>query len=689
MKGARAAFCHLADGQQVLPQPDTRAVFELKVHSFSSGRSICRPSRDCRIFFRMCLKHSQNVIDPEPPCTYGNASTEALSADPSSISESAPMKVNVSFKWPGSFSLILEAWITDSSGSKSTGDQDNLLSRVASLGRQTVGQQWSQQVHQDNQSQLGFSYRVVCINNYHGEDCSSLCRPRNDTFGHYHCDADGRRHCMEGWSGQYCTDPICAGGCGEDRGFCESPGRCKCHEGWEGNRCDTCKRHPGCLHGTCLQPWQCNCKEGWGGLYCDQDLNYCTNHRPCQNRASCTNTGEGSYTCACRPGFSGMNCEVETNECDSNPCRNGGSCKDLLNGYSCACPQGFYGTECQISAMRCADGPCFNGGTCQEADTGGYSCRCPAGFTGSNCEKRMDRCSSSPCANGAQCRDLGSRLVCRCRPGFTGPLCETNIDDCASNPCLNAGTCTDGVGGFSCTCTLGFSGKDCSVRSSPCDFVPCSNGGTCYAHFTGPVCRCPPGFVGERCEYSLSPPTARPPAGGDSSPALIAAIALGLMTLSLLLCAAVHVLRQLRRGRKLAAISRSVKNDLETVNNRNAVIGGGGPNNGGVVGAPLGGLKEREAFLLPGGPCKVSNKDAALAEKSGDNVSMFKNKMADCNLAKEERRLEKNKFDPISQKHDSSAIVPPLSLAKDGLYHPLFIIPEPTEQSVFATEVQL
>ncbi|MED6267075.1 hypothetical protein CHARACLAT_008443 [Characodon lateralis] len=256
--------------QTVVTQPPTKAVFELKVHSFNSSRIICRQSQDCRIFFRMCLKHSQSVINPEPPCTYGNASTDALSADPSSISESAPMKVNVSFKWPGSFSLILEAWITDSSGLKSTGDQNNLLSRVASLHRQTVGDQWSQHVHQGNQSKLGFSYRVVCIENYHGEDCSAYCRPRNDTFGHFHCDSKGSRHCLEGWSGQYCTDPICAGGCGEDRGICESPGKCKCHEGWEGKHCDMCKRHPGCLHGTCQQPWQCNCKEGWGGLYCNQ-----------------------------------------------------------------------------------------------------------------------------------------------------------------------------------------------------------------------------------------------------------------------------------------------------------------------------------------------------------------------------------------------------------------------------------
>ncbi|XP_014826970.1 PREDICTED: delta-like protein C, partial [Poecilia mexicana] len=288
------------------------------------------------------------------------------------------------------------------------------------------------------------------------------------------------------------------------------------------------------------------------------------------------------------------------------------------------------------------------------------------------------------CSAGAQCLDLGSRVVCQCRSGFTGTLCETNIDDCAGNPCRNAGTCLDGINDFSCSCTLGFSGKDCSVRSSSCDHFPCSNGGMCYTHFSGPVCQCPPGFMGARCEYSVSIPSPRPP-GGDASPALIAAIALGLVTLSLLVCASIHILRQLRQGRRLAAMSRSVKNDLETVNNRSAVIGGGVPNNGSLVGAPVCSLKEKEAFLLPGGPHKVSNKDAALVEKSSDNGSMIKNKMADCNLAKEEQRLEKNKFDP--QKHDSSIIVPPLSFVKDSVYQPVFIVPEPMEQRVFATEV--
>lgn len=250
---------------------------------------------------------------------------------------------------------------------------------------------------------------------------------------------------------------------------------------------------------------------------------------------------------------------------------------------------------------------------------------------------------------GAQCLDLGKRVMCRCQPGFTGTHCENNIDDCAGNPCRNAGTCVDGVNDFTCTCTLGYTSKDCSVRTSPCDHLPCDNGGICYAHLSGPVCQCPQGFMGARCEYSVAKPTAKSPENADTPPALIAAVALGLVTLAMLLCSAVHILHQLRRGRALTAMSTSVKNDLETVNNRNAVIGGGGSNNGSLLGAPLSSLREKEAFLIPGGHLKVSNKDAALVEKGSDNVAMFKNKMADCNLVKEEQQqqqhLSKIRFD--------------------------------------------
>lgn len=39
---------------------------------------------------------------------------------------------------------------------------------------------------------------------------------------------------------------------------------------------------------------------------------------------------------------------VELNECQSNPCQNGGSCTDKINGYLCTCVPGFVGTNCEI-----------------------------------------------------------------------------------------------------------------------------------------------------------------------------------------------------------------------------------------------------------------------------------------------------------------------------------------------------
>lgn len=63
------------------------------------------------------------------------------------------------------------------------------------------------------------------------------------------------------------------------------------------------------------------------------DLNYCTHHKPCLNGATCTNTGQGSYTCSCLPGYTGASCESQVNECSGNPCRNGGSCTVSISRY--------------------------------------------------------------------------------------------------------------------------------------------------------------------------------------------------------------------------------------------------------------------------------------------------------------------------------------------------------------------
>ncbi|XP_058270476.1 delta-like protein C [Hemibagrus wyckioides] len=649
---------------------DSSGVFELKVHSFTSPSGVCKDSPNCLIFFRVCLKHSQEVMSADPRCAYGSGRTANLSADPSSIASSAPIKINFTFKWPSKFSVIIEAWHADASSEQSTENQSNRISLLATKRSLTAGENSLQDERLGEKSELRYSYHVMCDEFYYGESCSDYCRPRNDTFGHYTCDSAGQRICLSGWKGEYCTEPICSPGCSEKNGDCKTPGECKCRLGWQGPLCDECQRHPGCVHGTCDQPFQCNCKEGWGGLFCDQDLNFCTNHKPCKNDATCTNTGQGSYTCTCKPGFTGTNCEIETNECNSNPCKNGGSCNDLVNDYSCTCPQGFYGKNCEVSAMTCADTPCFNSGTCVETATGSYSCRCLPGYIGSNCEKKIDRCSSDPCANGGHCLDLGHRVVCQCRPGFKGLRCEINIDECARNPCRNAGTCVDGINDYTCKCTLGFTGKDCNVRTDTCSLLHCKNGGKCYTHFTGPVCNCPPGFMGSRCEYTQ--PTTNTPAPPSFPVALAVSFTLVLITLMLVLCAAIILLKQMRRGNE--SVFSAVRNDLDTINNRNSVISNTQCS-----------YKEKEAFLIPGGPFKVSNKDAAFSSGIMDTLcndkANNKQKMLEYNLAKD----EKNTKDKLDLKNsESSILVPPLSFSKGDLYHPVYIIPEP---HVFATEV--
>ena len=40
-------------------------------------------------------------------------------------------------------------------------------------------------------------------------------------------------------------------------------------------------------------------------------------------------------------------CETEINECESNPCKNGGTCFDLINSFSCSCLSGFIGKTCE------------------------------------------------------------------------------------------------------------------------------------------------------------------------------------------------------------------------------------------------------------------------------------------------------------------------------------------------------
>uniref|UniRef100_A0A671YN05 Delta-like protein n=1 Tax=Sparus aurata TaxID=8175 RepID=A0A671YN05_SPAAU len=508
-------------------------VFELKLQEFLNkkgvpGNANCCPGGaahqqgqqpqqqqqqcECKTFFRVCLKHYQANVSPEPPCTYGGTVTPVLGSNSFQVPETNadsftnPIRFNFGFTWPGTFSLIIEALHTDSLDDLTTDNPERLISRITTQRHLTVGEEWSKDMQTAGRTELRYAYRFLCDEHYYGDGCSVFCRPRDDAFGHFTCGERGEIICNSGWKGQYCTEPICLPGCDEEHGFCDKPGECKCRVGFSGRYCDDCIRYPGCLHGTCQQPWQCNCQEGWGGLFCNQDLNYCTHHKPCLNGATCTNTGQGSYTCSCLPGYTGASCETQVNECSGNPCRNGGSCTDNDNGYKCTCPPGFYGNNCELSANTCADGPCFNGGRCADNPEGGYFCQCPMGYAGFNCEKKIDHCSSNPCLNGAECVDLVNSYLCQCPEGFSGPNCEDSSSVsgyCLSFPCDNGGTCQEGVNGYTCTCPPGYTGENCSSPVSRCHHNPCHNGATCHERGGRYVCACVPGYGGHNCQFLL------------------------------------------------------------------------------------------------------------------------------------------------------------------------------------------
>ena len=50
---------------------------------------------------------------------------------------------------------------------------------------------------------MEYEYRMVCSEHYFGRDCDTLCRPRDDQFGHYECDDEGRKVCRPGWQKEH------------------------------------------------------------------------------------------------------------------------------------------------------------------------------------------------------------------------------------------------------------------------------------------------------------------------------------------------------------------------------------------------------------------------------------------------------------------------------------------------------
>ncbi|XP_025965131.1 sushi, nidogen and EGF-like domain-containing protein 1 isoform X4 [Dromaius novaehollandiae] len=341
------------------------------------------------------------------------------------------------------------------------------------------------------------SYTCECPRGFLGKHCEKakprLCSTAPCRNGGTCKEADGEYHCAcpYRFTGKHCEigkpDPCASGPC-QNGGTCFhyiGKYKCDCPPGYSGRHCEIvpspCFLSP-CENGaTCKDlggDYACTCPVGYVGKHCQSEIDCGVPNEVKHAQASFNSTKVGSlaeYQCELGYTLSQHNnprvCRLqgvwsdppecdEIDECRSQPCLNGGLCKDRIAEFLCVCEPGYTGHHCELEINECQSDPCKNGGTCRDL-LGSFTCHCPEGFVGTQCETEVDACESGPCQNGGDCESFGGSYLCVCPEGFFGYHCETASDPCFSSPCGSRGYCLASNGSHSCTCKVSYTGKSC------------------------------------------------------------------------------------------------------------------------------------------------------------------------------------------------------------------------------------
>lgn len=170
-------------------------------------------------------------------------------------------------------------------------------------------------------------------------------------------------------------------------------------------------------------------------------MNYCTRHKPCENNATCRNTGHGQYTCECPDRYTGTNCEIRVENCSLQPCLHGATCTvcstlsvhlNIISNINSNEISVHFGISITLGSRHLHSTLCF-----QDIPGSNFTCICPDGFTGRYCQVASNSCSDSPCQNGAICIQSHGVFSCSCLPGWTGNTCSIKIRPCDGVNCFN------------------------------------------------------------------------------------------------------------------------------------------------------------------------------------------------------------------------------------------------------------